>query len=178
MQDTQEAPSARFRKTVGHFATGVVVLTSMEDQTPVGMTVQSFTSVSLDPLLVGLVVSRNSSSWARIEATGQVCINILASDQAHVSQRFAQPVTDRFEGVAWHRSAHGLPVLGNVMAWLDCDIQSTHPAGDHDMVLCAVRDLAVTRTTEPLLFYRGTYSTITSWRSVGQDAVDGLPAPW
>jgi len=170
---------AQFRRTVGHFATGIVVLTSTDsDGAAIGMTVQSFTSVSLDPLLVSVAVSRSSRSWLRIRDTNRVCINILAADQAELSRRFAKPLTERFDGITWRVNERGLPVLDDVLAWVDCDIDTTHIAGDHEVALCSVRALAVTRTTEPLLFYRGAYSSINAWRSVGSDAIGGLPAPW
>ena len=178
MQDTLESLSMQFRRTVGHFATGIAVLTSIESDQPVGMTVQSFTSVSLDPLLVSLAVSSSSASWSRIRSTRQVCINILASDQTELSQRFAQPVADRFDGVPWQRTGSGLPVLDDVLAWIDCAIDTTHVAGDHEVALCSVRDLAIVRATEPLLYFRGSYSSINTWRSVGHDPLGGLPAPW
>jgi flavin reductase (DIM6/NTAB) family NADH-FMN oxidoreductase RutF len=173
------AQIAHFRRTVGHFATGIAVLTSVgTDGAPIGMTVQSFTSVSLEPLLVSLAVSRNSTSWSRIRATNRVCINILAADQAELSRQFAKPVANRFDGVAWRPNSHGLPLLQNVLAWLDCAIDTTHVAGDHEVALCSVLDLAVNRTTEPLLFFRGAYSSTNAWRAAGADAVEGFPAPW
>jgi flavin reductase (DIM6/NTAB) family NADH-FMN oxidoreductase RutF len=173
-RDAEEA----FRHTVGHFATGVVVLTSFDRGQQVGMTVQSFTSVSLQPLLVSLSVSHGSSTWARIRAGGEVCINILAFDQEPVSRRFAQPLADRFEGVPWTVNAHGLPVLDSVLAWVDCEIDRTYVAGDHEVALCAVRDLAVVRAAEPLLFFRGAYSSISSSSPASSDSFEGLLPAW
>jgi len=169
---------ARFRRTAGHFATGVAVLTSLDAEQPIGMTVQSFTSVSLEPLLVGLAVSRTSATWSRIRASEQVCINILASDQEELSRHFARSVADRFSGVTWTVNGNGLPVLESVLAWLDCTIETTQVAGDHELALCSVRDLDVTRTAEPLLFFRGAYSSTSTWRPVGCDRPAGLPPAW
>jgi 3-hydroxy-9,10-secoandrosta-1,3,5(10)-triene-9,17-dione monooxygenase reductase component len=169
---------ARFRQTAGHFATGVAILTSVHDDEPIGMTVQSFTSVSLEPLLVSLALSRTSATWPRIRSSGQVCINILASDQEELSRHFARSAADRFADVDWSVSPNGLPVLGSVLAWLDCVIEATQEAGDHEVALCAVRDLAVSRAgAEPLLFFRGTYSSIAS-RTDDCDWVAGLPPAW
>lgn len=170
---------ARFRRTAGHFATGVAILTSFHEDEPIGMTVQSFTSVSLEPLLVSLALSRTSATWPRIRASGHVCINILASDQEELSQHFARSAGDRFADVTWTVNANGLPVLGSVLAWLDCVIEATQEAGDHEVALCAVRDLAVSRAhAEPLLFFRGAYSSISSNRAADSDAVAGLPPAW
>ena len=170
---------ARFRQTAGHFATGVAILTSVHEGEPIGMTVQSFTSVSLEPLLVSLALSRTSATWPRIRATGQVCINILASDQEELSRHFARSAAERFAGLPWSVSPNGLPVLGSVLAWLDCVIEATQAAGDHEVALCAVRELAVSRAdAEPLLFFRGTYSSITTNRADDRDWVAGLPPAW
>jgi flavin reductase (DIM6/NTAB) family NADH-FMN oxidoreductase RutF len=152
------------------------VLTSFDGEEPVGMTVQSFTSVSLEPLLVSLALSRASATWSRIRASGQVCINILASDQVSLSRYFSRQVADRFSGVAWTVNTNGLPVLESVLAWLDCAIESAHVVGDHEVALCAVRDLAVTRTAEPLLFYRGSYSTTHHPGEV--ESPGWLPSAW
>ena len=170
---------ARFRRTAGHFATGVAILTSVHEDEPIGMTVQSFTSVSLEPLLVSLALSRTSATWPRIRASGQVCINILASDQEELSRHFARSAPDRFAAVPWSLNPHGMPVLGSVLAWLDCVIDATQEAGDHEVALCAVRDLDVSRAdAEPLLFFRGTYSSIATSRTDDHDWVTGLPPAW
>jgi 3-hydroxy-9,10-secoandrosta-1,3,5(10)-triene-9,17-dione monooxygenase reductase component len=170
---------ASFRRTAGHFATGVAILTSFDEDEPIGMTVQSFTSVSLEPLLVSLALSRTSATWPRIRASGQVCINILASDQEELSRHFARSVADRFADVTWTVNANGLPVLGSVLAWLDCVIEDTQVAGDHEVALCAVRDLAVSRAdAEPLLFFRGAYTGLSAGRTEGFDSVAGLPPAW
>lgn len=178
-RDVRPELIARFRQTAGHFATGVAVLTSVHEDEPIGMTVQSFTSVSLEPLLVSLALSRTSATWPRIRASGQVCINILASDQEELSRHFARSAADRFADLSWSVSANGLPVLGSVLAWLDCVIEATQETGDHEVALCAVRDLSVNRAdAEPLLFFRGAYSSISTNRTVDCDTVTGLPPAW
>ncbi len=101
--------SARFREVLGHFATGVTIVTAMEGDEPVGFTCQAFSSLSLDPPLVALAPGKNSTSWPRIAATGSFCVNILAEDQEALSRDFAVSGGDKFTGVGWHPAAQRSP---------------------------------------------------------------------
>lgn len=148
---------ARFRQVLGHFATGVTVVTGDDGEGPVGLSVNSFTSVSLDPPLVAFCVTKASSTWPRIRATGRFTVNILAADQEAVSRRFASPGADRFAGIGWHPSPSGSPVLGGALAWIDATVEAEHDAGDHVMVLGRVSGLDVANEGVPLVFYRGGY---------------------
>lgn len=150
--------TARFRQVLGHFCTGVCVVTAVEGGEPVGFTAQSFTSVSLDPPLVAMCPGAEILSWPRIQAAGAFCANILAHDQEATCRRFATRGVDKFQGMGW-RPAHttGSPVLDSVLAWVDCRIEAIHEAGDHLIVVGRVVDLGVLRETSPLLFYRGGY---------------------
>src|SRR3546814_9749215 len=95
------------------------------------MAVGSFASVSLEPPLVAFFAGRSSSTWPRIEAAGSFCVNILAEDQEGICRRFASKEDDKFAGIAWHQAGSGSPLLGGVLAWIDCDIDSVVDAGDH-----------------------------------------------
>ena len=148
---------ARFRQVLGHFATGVTVVTSRDGAGPVGLAVNSFTSVSLDPPLLAFSVKRTSSTWPRIRAAGGFTVNILSADQEAVSRRFASAAPDRFEGMGWHPSPSGSPVLEGALAWIDATIEVEHEAGDHVMVIGRVTGLDVAREGAPLVFYRGGY---------------------
>jgi 3-hydroxy-9,10-secoandrosta-1,3,5(10)-triene-9,17-dione monooxygenase reductase component len=148
---------ARYRQVLGHFATGVTVVTGMDSGHPVGLAVNSFTSVSLVPALVAFCVSVRSSTWPRLRPTGQFCVNILADDQEAVSRAFAAHGSDRFQGVGWRPSPAGAPILTGALAWLDCTVDAEHGAGDHDIVVGRVRALAVEHEGRPLVFYRGGY---------------------
>lgn len=148
---------AKFRQVLGHFPTGVTVVTAAPDSGPVGLAVGSFTSVSLDPPLVAFFPDRSSSSWPKIEAAGAFCVNILAADQEDVCRRFASKADDKFVGLGWKPAASGAPLLDGVLAWIDCDIDSVVEAGDHFCVMGRVRDLAVGHDGAPLLFFRGGY---------------------
>lgn len=166
MSDQQTADAAalrlapkQFREVLGHFPTGIVAITACEaDGTPQGMIVGSFTSVSLDPPLVAFLPDKSSSTFPRIREAGRFCVNVLASDQQDVCRSFAvRGSTERFEHVGWRPSQLGSPVLDDVVAWIDCEIDTIHEAGDHFIVVGAVRDLEVVRPTVPLLFFQGGY---------------------
>jgi flavin reductase (DIM6/NTAB) family NADH-FMN oxidoreductase RutF/DNA-binding IclR family transcriptional regulator len=148
----------RFRHVLGHFPTGVVVVTAMHAEGgPVGMAVGSFTSVSLDPPLVAFLPDRSSTSFPKIRDVGSFCINVLADDQEHVCRAFAARGGDKYGSASWRPAGSGAPVLDGVVAWIDCDVDQILEAGDHYIVLGRVRDLDVPNTTSPLLFFRGGY---------------------
>jgi flavin reductase (DIM6/NTAB) family NADH-FMN oxidoreductase RutF/DNA-binding IclR family transcriptional regulator len=150
-----------FREVLGHFPTGVAVATACEpDGTPQGMVVGSFTSVSLDPPLVAFLPAKKSSTFPHIREIGRFCVNVLAADQEAVCRSFAVGTgANRFAGVPWHASPGGSPILDDVVAWIDCDIDTIHEAGDHYVVIGAVRDLQIVRPTVPLLFFQGGYGS-------------------
>ncbi len=149
--------SAKYRQVLGHFPTGVTVITAAPDGTPVGMAVGSFASVSLDPPLVAFFAGQSSSSWPPIQAAGAFCVNILAEDQEGVCRRFASKEEDKFAGLGWSPAGSGSPLLEGVLAWIDCDIESVTEAGDHVCVMGRVRELEVAHDGAPLLFFRGGY---------------------
>lgn len=157
MTDLAAFDSAKFRQVLGHFPTGVTVITAEGDGTQVGMAVGSFASVSLDPPLVAFFAARSSSSWPKIEAAGAFCVNVLGDDQEEVCRRFASKDVDKFAGLGWEPAPTGSPLLHDVLAWIDCDIESVTPMGDHLCVLGRVRDLGVGHDGAPLVFFRGGY---------------------
>jgi 3-hydroxy-9,10-secoandrosta-1,3,5(10)-triene-9,17-dione monooxygenase reductase component len=150
--------NATFRRVLGHYPTGVCVVTAVEaDGAPTGMVVGSFTSVSLDPPLVAFFPDRKSSSWPRIEAVGKFCVNVLAADQQELCRRFATRGADKFAGVSHRTSANGSPILDGVVAWIDCNLDAVHEAGDHFIALGQVVALEVEGPGAPLLFFQGAY---------------------
>lgn len=148
-----------FRKVLGHYPTGVVIVASKVDDKPIGLAIGSFFSVSLDPPLVGFCVARTSSSWPRIEPTGVFGITVLAEDQQETSGRFASSVEDKFEGEQWVPApVTGSPLLQGGVGHIDCELHSVSDGGDHLIVLGRVRHLEVHRPDAgPLLFFRGGY---------------------
>ncbi|MGQ0431025.1 MAG: flavin reductase family protein [Microthrixaceae bacterium] len=149
--------SATYRQVLGHFPTGVTVITAVADDGPVGLAVGSFTSVSLDPPLVAFFPGSGSSSWPKIERAGSFCVNILGDDQEDVCRRFASKDDDKFGGLGWDAAGSGSPRISGAIAWIDCDIESVTAAGDHFCVMGRVRDLGVGHDGGPLVFFRGGY---------------------
>ena len=148
---------ARYRQVLGHFATGVTVVTTATDGVPAGLAVNSFTSVSMEPPLVAFCVARTSLTWPRIRAAGVFCVNILAEDQEDLCRVFATRSADKFRGVGWRPAESGAPMLTGALAWIDCSVEAEHPAGDHLIVVGGVRELGVAHEGRPLVFYRGGY---------------------
>jgi flavin reductase (DIM6/NTAB) family NADH-FMN oxidoreductase RutF len=147
-----------FRHVLGNFPTGVAVVTAVDaDGRPAGMAVGSFTSASLDPPLVAFFPDRTSASWPRIHESGRFCVNILGADQDAVCRTFAVRGGDKFAELTWRSAPSGSPILDDVVAWIDCDIEAVHPAGDHWFVLGRVRALDVGRPELPLVFFQGGY---------------------
>lgn len=149
---------AKFRNVLGSYPTGVCVITALdEDGNPAGMVVGTFTSVSLDPPLVGFLPDKSSSSWPKIAKAGHFCVNVLASDQQDVCRQMAAKGPDKFAGVDFTVSSNSLPVIGNAIACIECKLHSVVDAGDHWFVMGEVLDLEATRDDDPMLFHGGRY---------------------
>ncbi|MEV0689280.1 flavin reductase family protein [Streptomyces sp. NPDC050388] len=148
--------SAAFRQALGHHPTGVALIASTDaDGEPVGMIVGTFTSVSLDPPLVGFLPTRDSASFAAIRKSGRFTVNILAHDQEDTCRALSRPADRRFEGLAWSPSGNGSPVLPDVVCSIDCSLEACTPAGDHYFVTGSVESLEIHRPVAPLLFFQG-----------------------
>lgn len=145
---------ARFREVLGHFPTGVTIVTAMADGEPVGFTCQAFTSLSLDPPLVALAPGKNSTSWPRIADARAFCVNIMSDTQEALCRTFAVSGGDKFAGVGWHPAGNGAPLLDDVLAWVECAFVQAHDAGDHELVIGAVQEMGV-NPGRPLVYYRG-----------------------
>ncbi len=149
-----------FRSTLGQFCSGVVVATGLLDGVPAGFAAQSFSSLSLDPPLVALFPGKQSSSWPKLRDSGAFCINVLSADQRSVCEGFAQSGADKFAGLEWREGATGSPILTGVLAYIDCELEAEHDAGDHTIAVGRVKDLAITDPqAQPLLFFRGGYGS-------------------
>ncbi len=149
--------AATFRSVLGHFCSGITIVTAVDQGEPVGLTCQSFTSVSLEPPLVLFVPARGANSWPRIRHAGHFCANVLTEDQEELGRRFAIRGADKFAGVGWRPGTTGSPVLEGCLAFVDCDLAAVHEAGDHDIAVGRVVDLGTANEGGPLLFYRGGY---------------------
>ncbi|MFD8686948.1 flavin reductase family protein [Streptomyces sp. NPDC059651] len=163
--DDERLPLDRgeFRRVLGHFASGVTVVTAhdpADPDGPAGFACQSFASLSLDPPLVTFMVARTSTTWPRIARAGAFCVNILGADQGALCRGFAVSGADKFAGVAHSPApATGSPLLDSVPAWVDCRIQAVHTGGDHLIVVGRVEALGASEEDGPgpLLFHRGAF---------------------
>ena len=157
--------SKHFRNVLGHLPTGVSVVTGVNASgVRWGITIGSVVSVSLDPPLVGFFPGVGSTTWPQIAEGGGFCVNVLTATQDELCWRFAKEPTDgkdRFDGLASHMSASGMPVLEGTLAQIDCSIESVTPAGDHFFVLGRVRDLTLDPSAgEAMVFYKSAVTSV------------------
>jgi len=149
---------AQFRKVLGHFPTGVTIVTGWSGDEPAGFTIGSFTSVSLDPPLVAFLPQVSSDTWQAMAPAGKFCVNVLRDEQAALCWRFAKKgVGDgRFDDITWTLSPTGCPIIDGVGAWIDCTVEDTTVYGDHYLVVGRVVDLSHHEEPHtPLVFYKG-----------------------
>ena len=147
------------KAVMGHFATGVAVVTAMEDTGPIGFTCQSVLSLSLDPPLLALAPAKTSTSWPRIRVAGRFRVNILADTQVDVCRAFARSGGDKFSGIEWSTGTTGAPVILSSLAWVECTLELAHDAGDHELVIGRVVGLAV-GDGKPLVFFRSRFAAL------------------
>lgn len=145
------------RRAMGIFASGVTVVTGLDDDGPVGFACQSFASVSLDPPLVLFCADHGGRSWPRIRATGRFSVNVLGEDQDELCGRFGSSRGARFDGLDWSVSAWGTPSLPQVMLRVHAEVHAVHTAGDHDIVIGRVLELEPGTPERPMIFYRGKF---------------------
>lgn len=152
-------PRRALRDAFGTFMTGVTVVTAIDEEgQPLGFTANSFASVSLDPALLLVQISRNSVNYVKFTTAKGFAVNILSEGQKDISSTFARPVEDRFAGLDWQAGPEGSPILPDVAAWFDCTLHQVIEAGDHAILLGRVGAFHATPAAG-LGYYRGTYFT-------------------
>jgi 3-hydroxy-9,10-secoandrosta-1,3,5(10)-triene-9,17-dione monooxygenase reductase component len=150
--------AALSRHVLGHYPTGVAVITAMSADGPVGMAMNSFTSVSLEPPLVLFCPALSSGTWPLLRDAGKIAINVLSAGQESVSRLFASRVEDRFSPIDWLAGTYGAPLLSDALGWLECTVTAEYPAGDHTVVIAEIERMGVHgEIAEPLVFFRGAY---------------------
>ena len=156
-----------FREALGHYASGITVVTSHLAGEPIGFTCQSFDSVSMSPPLVSFSVMAHSASYPRIRQAGRFAVNILSGAQIDISNRFARRGADKWHGVQWQQSPLGNPIIAGSLHWLDCEIHAEYPAGDHLIVIGEVKALSLTEepAAQPLLYFKGQYRNLAAQRN-------------
>jgi len=166
-----------FREVMGHFATGISVVTTSDGDRPAGITVNAFSSVSLEPALVMVALDRRRFITPMVRSFGRYAVNVLGSDQQLLSDCFAHapvsPGREEFCGAAWHRGPTGLPLIDGSIATLECTTVETFSAGDHDLFIGRVDSLQQLRPgVPPLLYFRRRYLRVEQ----GSDSpVEGKP---
>jgi flavin reductase (DIM6/NTAB) family NADH-FMN oxidoreductase RutF len=166
----------RFREVLGHYPTGVAIVTAVLDGgQPIGMVVGSFTAVSLDPPLVAFLPDRSSSTYARLRGVSQFVVNVLSAEQEDLCRVFSSKrIVDKWESVSWSPTTSGVPLLDGAVAWIECDSEATYEAGDHDIVIGRVKNLEVANPALPLLFFQGGYGRFAPASLVVPSEVDLL----
>ena len=150
--------AAELRQTLGSFATGVVVATTLDARgNPKGFTANSFTSVSLDPPLVLVCVDKRASCYPAFAGTAHFAVNILCEAQQHVSRAFASKSPDKFADMPWVPGVTGSPIFPDSTAWLDCELHNRVEAGDHLIVIGRVLSFGHSPAKPPLGYHRGSY---------------------
>ena len=150
-----------FRRVLGHFPTGVTVVTANVDDNPIGVAIGSFVSISLDPPLVGFFLGNESGSGAAIEQAGHFCVNVLGADQIELCGTMASRGEDKFDGVQYSAAPiSGAPVFAGAVATIDCILDSVVETGDHNLIVDLVQHLEATvNGGDPMVFFGGNYGT-------------------
>nr|WP_294846832.1 flavin reductase family protein [uncultured Sphingomonas sp.] len=146
------------RDALGCFATGVTIVTCLDgDGQPVGLTANSFTSVSLDPPLLLVCVAKATASAAHLSTADHFAVNVLQTAQQPASITFSTRVEDRFGQTPWSLGEHGVPVLKDSLSLFECARYAVHDAGDHFILIGEVKKATFDPTVDPLLYFRGRY---------------------
>ncbi len=145
------------RDALGRFATGVCVITCIHQQKPLGITVNSFASVSLDPPLVLWSLQNDSESYEAFASAGHFAVNILSKDQQHLSNLYAKKGDHLLRDEHFRIGKCGSPVMRDALTTLECELEISHEGGDHLIILGRVRDMTTRPSGKPLLFFSGAY---------------------
>ncbi|MCL5274067.1 MAG: flavin reductase family protein [Chloroflexi bacterium] len=154
-----------FRQVMRQWASTVTIVTTRFNDEIYGLTATAFSSLSIQPPTVSVSIYRKTHTHPLIESSGIFCVNFLAPDMTHISDRFAgrHPDEDRFHGLAHHNEATGAPVLNDAIAFLDCRVVEALVTGDHTIFIGRVEAATVQKPDQsPLLYYMGSYHTVCS----------------
>ncbi len=159
--DAAAIDPADYRRVLGHFPTGVTVVTALGDDGPVGVAIGSFASISLEPPLVGFFLGTQSSSGAAIQAAGSFCVNVLGADQLALCGVMASKSDDKFADVdTTPAPGSGAPMLPGVVAVIDCELDQMVELGDHNLIVGRVLGLDTPNAdVDPMVFFTGAYGT-------------------
>lgn len=159
--DTGAFDSRGLRDALGCYGTGVAIAATRDaDGAPVGLTINSFSSVSLDPPLILWSLDLNSGSLSVFRQAQAFSISVLSQEQAALARRFASPVLSRFGDAPHHEGSLGVPVIGNALASFECAVEARHPGGDHEIIIGRVRRISHRLGGRPLLFWKGRFCSV------------------
>ncbi len=150
------------RRAFSMFPTGVVAMCGMDGAVPVGMAVNSFSSVSLDPPLVSVCVARQSSTWPRLDRLPRIGLSVLGSSQERLSRQLSSRHGDRFQGVEFEATPEGALFIHGAALWLDCTIAHRLEGGDHEIILLEVRHTELFPHIQPLVFHQSQYLALSN----------------
>jgi len=148
-----------FRRTLGHFPTGLAVITAVYEGEPVGMIANSFTAVSLEPPLVLFCPAHSSTTWPKIKASGGYSVNILSEESDLICTHFTSSGKRHLEGLSHGMTERGRPVLDDAITWLDCRIRHEYPGGDHAISVAEVEDMGAPGGA-PMVFFQSAYQRL------------------
>ncbi len=147
-----------FRNIMGHFTTGVSIVTTLaKNGAPIGMTVNSFTSVSLNPPLVLVCLNNSAGTIHQFLETEFFAISVLSESQSEISKLFAKRHSDRFIGTQWHKGENNMPLINGAIAHFECKRTQIHDGGDHTILLGEVTRAQLISDEAPLIYYGGEY---------------------
>ena len=153
----------QFRALLSNFATGITIVSCLDAQgQKIGVTINSFSSVSLEPPLVLFSLAHDTYWRYALLAADTLAISMLAVDQTAISNRFAAPGPDHWDGIEAPMTPRGAPLIPGHIGALECQISQQIPAGDHVVVLCQVTELIVGSGAEPLIYFRSTYRNLSA----------------
>lgn len=150
-------PQMALRRAFSLFPTGVVAVAALVDGQPVGIAVNSFNSVSLDPPLVAVCVARTSNTWPLLADRTRLGLSVLGSHQEVLCRKLASRNVDRFEGAEWHASDDGAVLIDGAALWLECEVRASYEGGDHEIILLEVLNADLFPDVTPLVFHQSQF---------------------
>ncbi|MRX43327.1 flavin reductase family protein [Agromyces kandeliae] len=162
-QTSTPEPQVQLRRAFATFPTGVVAVCALDDEGPMGMAVNSFTSISLDPPLAAISVARTSTTWPALSTRARLGLSILSSAHGAVCRRLSSRDGDRFAGVDWHADQQRAVYVRDSALWLQCSVADRFDGGDHEIVLLEIHDVTTFPDVAPLVFHESRF----------RDLVDG-----
>ncbi len=150
---------SHFKEVLGHYATGLVIVSATTPNGPAGFTCQSFGSLSLVPAMVTFAASSAGNSWSQVRESDTIGISVLSADQEDLARRFATSGVDKFVGVAWEKGPGGSPLFEGALAQIEGTLDSIATHGDHDIAVVAV-SYALARSSHPLIYFRGGFTEL------------------